>query len=51
MSGSETAVSLGIHVQRLTLVNMLLCCLVVGAALSLTCVAWWMVHCPEQLCF
>lgn len=32
-------------------VGMLLCCLVVGVALSLTCVAWWMVHCPEQLCF
>ncbi|MCI8950261.1 MAG: iron ABC transporter permease [Lachnospiraceae bacterium] len=27
LSGKETAVSLGIHVQRLTLINMLLCCL------------------------
>ena len=34
MSGSETAVSLGIHVQRLTLVNMLLCCLVSSVIVS-----------------
>lgn len=27
LSGKETAISLGIHVQRLTLVNMVLCCL------------------------
>lgn len=27
LSGEETAISLGIHVKRLTLVNMLLCCL------------------------
>lgn len=32
-------------------VGMLLCCLVAGAALSLTCVAWWMEHCSEQICF
>lgn len=32
-------------------VGMLLCCLVVGVALSLTCAAWWMVHNPERFCF
>ena len=34
LSGEETAVSLGIHVKRLTLVNMLLCCLCSSVVVS-----------------
>ncbi len=34
LSGEETAVSLGIHVRRLTLVNMLLCCLCASTIIS-----------------
>lgn len=34
LSGEETAVSLGIHVRRLTLVNMLLCCLASSVIVS-----------------
>ena len=34
LSGEETAVSLGIHVQRLTLTNMVLCCLTCSIIVS-----------------
>ena len=34
LSGEETAVSLGIHVKRLTLVNMILCCLTASVIVS-----------------
>ena len=34
LSGSETAISLGIHVQRLTLVNMILCCFTASIIVS-----------------
>lgn len=34
LSGEETAISLGIHVKRLTLVNMLLCCLCSSVVVS-----------------
>ena len=34
LSGEETAISLGIHVQRLTLTNMILCCLTCSVIVS-----------------
>lgn len=34
LSGEETAVSLGIHIRRMTLVNMTLCCLVCSVIVS-----------------
>ena len=34
LSGEETAISLGIHVKRLTLVNMVLCCLTSSVVVS-----------------
>ena len=37
LSGEETAISLGIHVQRLTLTNMILCCLASTIPSAETC--------------
>lgn len=34
LSGEETAISLGIHVKKLTLVNMILCCLAASVVVS-----------------
>ena len=34
LNGEETAISLGIHVRRLTLINMILCCLVCSIIVS-----------------
>lgn len=34
LSGSETATSLGIHVKRLTMVNMLVCCFITSSLVS-----------------
>lgn len=46
LSGEETAVSLGIHVQRLTLTNMVLCCLTCSIIVSrvglINFIGWWL---------